>query len=339
MATLTILLPTYNGAAYLDEQLRSIQAQEFADWRLLLADDGSTDATPALLRAFAAAEPRARVLPTQGNRGQRERLGELGAAADTDLIAVADQDDVWAPDKLRLLVDALGDRDLSYGSSRLIDGEGRDLGRDLADALPRPFREGDRLSFLFRPLASAHATVARRALLNPLSLGRALPFDWLMTVEAAFGRGVAFVPEARTFHRLHGANQSNASFVGRPPPPRVVSRSALVTLPRSLEDARLRFMGMLEHLRFAATVDDDARARAAAAREKCREGWYFWWRDGWASARRLRAELEPILRPLAGSESDWDYAAAHLDTLCLPAWSPRRVVARARRLRLDAARD
>ena len=65
MPSLSILLPTYNGARFLAEQVESIRAQTFTDWRLLICDDGSTDDTVALL-ARLAADPRIAVLPSHG---------------------------------------------------------------------------------------------------------------------------------------------------------------------------------------------------------------------------------------------------------------------------------
>ena len=112
----TILLSTYNGARYLPDQLDSLVEQTHTDWRLRWRDDGSTDGSRALVEAFAAARP----------PGQVERLADDGvhrgiassflalirahvAAGQDDVIAFADQDDVWLPEKLARGVEALAE--------------------------------------------------------------------------------------------------------------------------------------------------------------------------------------------------------------------------------------
>jgi glycosyltransferase involved in cell wall biosynthesis len=103
-----ILLATFNGAPYLPEQLDSFVAQEHPDWVLHWRDDGSTDATPALMEAFAARLAPGRCVRVAGPGG---RLGVLDsfmtllraaapALGERDAVAFADQDDVWLPAKV-----------------------------------------------------------------------------------------------------------------------------------------------------------------------------------------------------------------------------------------------
>ena len=116
-ARVVILLATYDGAPYLAEQLASLEAQDHADWRLVWRDDGSSDGSVAILQDFAARQAPGRV----------ERLGapegHVGSAAGflallrhvapalgpRDVVAFADQDDVWLPFKLSRAVRALGE--------------------------------------------------------------------------------------------------------------------------------------------------------------------------------------------------------------------------------------
>ena len=335
MPSVTILLPTYNGAAYLEEQVRSICDQTVADWRLLACDDGSTDATVSVLETMARQDDRIALLPATGNIGQRRRLLQLKDAADTELIAIADQDDVWRPDKLELLLGAMGDADLCFGSSWLIDGEGRAFGRTLTDSLPPPYRAGDRLVYLFRPLVSAHALVARRKLFNEAAFCRWMPFDWLMSLEAAFGAGIAHAPAARTLHRLHGGNQANGGFVDVPRAPPLISRFALRILARNVERSRVQFLALLEHVGFAESLSADTRQRARQAHAACH---WAWFPDQLLEAdvrRMLPGRIEHLLRPLAGSDDDWRYFALRFDQLCLPLWSPARFRAHRRRRIID----
>lgn len=99
-----IVMSTYNGERYLAEQIKSIQNQTFKDWTLLIRDDGSTDETRAIIRAFAKEDSRIRLI----NDGQDENYGviksfyHLVKFAEADYYFFSDQDDVWLPEKLAI---------------------------------------------------------------------------------------------------------------------------------------------------------------------------------------------------------------------------------------------
>jgi glycosyltransferase involved in cell wall biosynthesis len=104
-----ILLSTYNGEAYLDAFLDSLAAQTHADWVLIWRDDGSTDGTVAKLTAWGAGRT-IRVTEPAGNIGvTRSFMTLLRAAIGHDVVAFADQDDVWLPEKLTWAIAALSD--------------------------------------------------------------------------------------------------------------------------------------------------------------------------------------------------------------------------------------
>jgi len=336
MPSLSVILPIYNGAKFLDQQIQSIQAQSLTDWCMLVCDDGSTDNSMAVVERLASNDKRIHVIPTTGNQGQRRRLKQLADATRTELIAIADQDDIWAPDKLALLTEAIGDADMCFGPSWLIDEKGQEYGRFLADSLMPAYADGERLTLMMRSFVSAHAMVARRGLFNEMVFGRAKPFDWLMSLEAAWGNGIVYVPQAVTRHRMHGGNQANGMFAQTPNRPRVLSRAAFRTLPRRVERGRMHLMAMLEHMSFAENVSADWRQRCAVARQICEDGWYSFVPGAYRAANRsLLDQLDAQLRPIAGHDRDWRYFHSLLETLCTPTYSPARLGARRRRIEFE----
>ncbi|WEV45408.1 glycosyltransferase family 2 protein [Streptococcaceae bacterium ESL0687] len=100
-----ILMPTYNGARFLADQIKSIQNQTFTDWHLLIRDDGSTDKTPDIIREFVALDDRISFI---NDSNQIENLGtiasifELVKSESADFYFFCDQDDIWLPEKLAL---------------------------------------------------------------------------------------------------------------------------------------------------------------------------------------------------------------------------------------------
>ena len=127
---------TCNGARYLGAQLDTIAAQSHRDWRLVVSDDGSTDATREILAAFRAAVGPERAEIREGPR-RGFAANFLGLAGDptirADFYAFADQDDLWRPDRLArglARLRAVPDRPALYGSRTvLIDEAGRETGR------------------------------------------------------------------------------------------------------------------------------------------------------------------------------------------------------------------
>lgn len=104
-----ILLSTYNGERYLAEQLDSILAQTYTDWRLYVRDDGSNDSTIDILRRYANAHPKQIQLSLENNNlgacASFERL--LAQHGGADYYAFCDQDDIWMPDKLSICVEEM----------------------------------------------------------------------------------------------------------------------------------------------------------------------------------------------------------------------------------------
>lgn len=120
---LSVIVPAYNVATYVEECLRSIVAQSYAPFEIIVVDDGSTDATADVAHAFARTHPRVRVVTTPNhglgaarNRGVAESIGEL--------IAFADSDDTVVPGAYRQLTAALTESgsDFAVGSMRRMDG-------------------------------------------------------------------------------------------------------------------------------------------------------------------------------------------------------------------------
>lgn len=97
---IAVIIPVHNGAPYLRPCLDSVLAQTASFHELIVVDDGSTDATPEIIRSYCARDPRVRSLRL-ANHGRPAAPRNRGAAASTsEWIAFLDADDVWHPDKL-----------------------------------------------------------------------------------------------------------------------------------------------------------------------------------------------------------------------------------------------
>jgi glycosyltransferase involved in cell wall biosynthesis len=99
LSLVTVLLPVYNAAAYLAETVAGVLTQTWRDFELLVIDDGSTDASAALLADYARMDSRVRVV-AQPNAGLVAALNRGLALAQSRYIARLDADDVCAPERL-----------------------------------------------------------------------------------------------------------------------------------------------------------------------------------------------------------------------------------------------
>lgn len=123
LPTVVVLLAAYNGAAYIAAQIQSILDQDYAgSLHILLRDDGSSDNTLELVQAYCDGNlPANRQLillakdPTSA-AGVSHNFAALIQAATAPYMALADQDDVWLPYKIRHQVEAIQQAEKQYGS-------------------------------------------------------------------------------------------------------------------------------------------------------------------------------------------------------------------------------
>jgi glycosyltransferase involved in cell wall biosynthesis len=125
----SIVVPAYNRQRHLGATVDSVLAQSFEEWELVIFDDGSVDETAEVAARYAAVDGRIRCLggPNEGVASARNR-GFAATDRRSEFVIFLDSDDVWEPDALETLIDAL-DADQAYvsayGLARCIDDEGR----------------------------------------------------------------------------------------------------------------------------------------------------------------------------------------------------------------------
>ncbi|MCW1935108.1 glycosyltransferase [Pseudomonas sp. MDMC_285] len=132
----TVLVGTYNGEQFLDEQLQSIIHQSHGNWQIIASDDGSTDSTPALLKRYQQLLGEERLRIIQGPRkGFAANFMALANAPNTEAgyFAFSDQDDIWHPDHLQCALQWMQPINsnipaLYCGRTRLVQDDGQPFG-------------------------------------------------------------------------------------------------------------------------------------------------------------------------------------------------------------------
>ena len=144
-----ILMGTMNGARFLPEQLDSLQAQTHQNWFLIASDDGSTDDTLRILKAYQAKWPAGKLIIKEGPK-QGFCVNFLSMACDpnikADFYAFCDQDDVWLPAKLDVALQNIAqnqEENVPYvygGRTTYVNENLKKIGCSPLFAFPRTFR-------------------------------------------------------------------------------------------------------------------------------------------------------------------------------------------------------
>jgi glycosyltransferase involved in cell wall biosynthesis len=226
-------MATYDGAAFVGEQLRSFVDQTRRPDELIVSDDGSTDGTIAILEEFRASAPfPVTILTSPVNRGYSKNFESALAYASGDIIFMSDQDDVWFPHKIERVLAAFDGPGVQAVIHNLINAHA-DLAHEgvtlLDNIIALGFKPGD--------LIPGCATAIRRSWLDcALPIPGEIAYDaWLNGLAHKVGARKV-IGEPLAFYRRHG----NTAFQWVASLP-VAAEKRLVPQPPERIDARTRW--------------------------------------------------------------------------------------------------
>jgi len=228
---IAIILPTYNGEQYLPEQLDSLLAQSHHDFVIVTRDDGSSDASRALIAGYAEENPgRFHIVESGGvNLGASAGFSLLmqyvlenkaALALESAYIMCCDQDDIWHPHKITISLQRMRILESqSPGLPLLVHSDLRVVDEHRSQVAPsfvgyqglNPYRNS------FTRLLVSNVVTGCTALFNEelALLASPVPPDaimhdwWLALLASAFGR-VSFIEKALVDYRQHGRNTLGA---------------------------------------------------------------------------------------------------------------------------------
>lgn len=221
-------MATYNGAAFLAAQLDSILAQDTDRWHLTVSDDGSTDATPEILEDYARRFPEKITRVFSGRRfgNARDHFFWLMAQCEAEYMHFADQDDVWHPEKVRVMQEALEQAEAQYGAQTpllvftdqaVVDEDLNPLAPSLMKMQQQEPQNTDYRNLLFRNVVTGCTAAINRALAQIAGACRnpaqTVMHDWWLGLTAArFGK-LLYLEQATIDYRQHGHNSVGAQNV------------------------------------------------------------------------------------------------------------------------------
>ena len=222
----TIGMPIYNGARYVEQSLQSILAQTFTDFELLISDNASTDATESICRGLAERDARVIYSRNPVNLGATANYNRVIGLARGKYFRHAAHDDILAPTNIARCVEVLErspDVVLAYPRMIIIDAGGAETGRrehslELEDERPSSrFAEFAHLIDDGSMCDPVFGLFRLETLRTTKLLGAYIAADMILLAEMALRGKIVEVPEYLFFERLHaeGSVQSNPTLDDR----------------------------------------------------------------------------------------------------------------------------
>jgi glycosyltransferase involved in cell wall biosynthesis len=205
----SIIMCTYNGAAFVQPQLASLLQQSYPALEIIISDDASTDDTLELVKQLGSNDPRLRIIARQQNLGYNQNFLTSCREAKGEYIAICDQDDIWHPDKISIMMNKwVDDVLLMYCNSVRFSGNNVPVNPS-DNPLYRRFEGKDLRKIAVFNTISGHAMLMRKELLTLISpLPKGVMYDWWAGAVAACNNGVGYVPDILVYQRMHGDNVS-----------------------------------------------------------------------------------------------------------------------------------
>ena len=202
---LSVCLATYNGEKYIKEQVGSILMQLGLDDEVIVSDDGSQDNTVGIVSSFK--DKRIVLLHNQGKHGFVGNFENALYHAKGEIVILADQDDIWKPNKVEVIREQLQQYDLVVHDAEMIDGDGNSLGKTYYSIM---HHKKDFISNLWRTRWLGCCMAFRREVLEVC-----LPFpphivahDYWIGMLGMLKFRYCFIDDILICYRRHGNNTS-----------------------------------------------------------------------------------------------------------------------------------
>jgi glycosyltransferase involved in cell wall biosynthesis len=205
----SIALCTYNGEKYIRQQLDSILDQTYRNLEVVIVDDCSTDDTFNIVSNYAGRDSRIKCFKNEINLGFNQNFEWAITLTTGAYIAISDQDDIWLPQKIERLLNAIADNWLVFSNSvfinnnnELLDGK---MLHNYSIAINKYMQSYK--GILLANFVTGHTTLFKKEFVDYF-----LPFpekgfyDWWMGFIALYHHKIVFLDEILTQYRIHEAS-------------------------------------------------------------------------------------------------------------------------------------
>ena len=209
---ISIAMTSFNGSKYIRDQLDSILRQAHTDYELIICDDCSTDETWEIISTYCAKDSRIKAFRNSQNIGFTRNFEKAISMCKGDFIALCDQDDIWLPNHLTVLLNNIGSSVMSTADALLIDKEGCQKGIRLSyytrlRKIPQSNEDYAFTYFFFRNPYPGCNTLYKASFLK-----KALPLrnpnirlhdTWSSSLACFLNLGISYTSEITMLYRIH----------------------------------------------------------------------------------------------------------------------------------------
>ena len=201
LKSISVAMTTYNGGEFLKKQLDSILNQTLKVDEIIVCDDGSTDSTIQYLEDYAK-KVNLKYFLNESNLGFVYNFEKAISLCIGEYIILADQDDIWYPEKVEALVNAIGDNYLIHSDCDLIDEADTVFIKNFKGEI-KTHREAE--DFLFNNVVTGCTAMIHRELVakvTPFPAGLSY-HDWYLAIHAAYLGKITYLAKSLTGYRQH----------------------------------------------------------------------------------------------------------------------------------------
>lgn len=219
-STVGVVLATYNGEQIIEEQMDSILGQTLEPDLIVVVDDGSSDETCKIVRAYADCHNNIRFYENEENLGYIRNFEKGILLCDADYLALCDQDDVWVPDKIETCYQKLHpvkNGGLCYHNAQLMYEDGTKLDTTLWEmsdwSFPLSKKDVQKNVTDHRGALPGFSLFFHRNLrknILPIPGKRFCGHDWWIFVVSFFLYNPVHISRPLTYYRMHGKQASGA---------------------------------------------------------------------------------------------------------------------------------
>jgi teichuronic acid biosynthesis glycosyltransferase TuaG len=204
----SIVVPVYNAARFIDETIQTVLDQTYTNWELLLVDDKSTDESVKLIKPYLAKDKRIKLFNNKQNSGAAISRNKGIDAAKGRYIAFLDADDLWLPTKLEKQVEFMQAQDcaFSFTGYEFADENGKPNGKKVRVPATISYKQALKNTTISTITVMCDITKLSKAVIHMPNIRRgqdtATWWKILKTIESAYGLDEVLSYYRRTLETL-----------------------------------------------------------------------------------------------------------------------------------------